>query len=83
MSRPPVRVLYAGADADGPHRLRDSGHEVVFVGADASATLVAAVAEQEDVELVAVEDADLGGEVAAEVDGDVVVFSVTSPTRPS
>ena len=44
---------------------------------------LAAVAVQEDVDLVAVTDADLGAAAAASLDDDVVVFWVTSASGPS
>ena len=45
--------------------LRDSGHEVVLLEPGVSADQLAAVAVQEDVDLVAVADADLGARAAA------------------
>jgi hypothetical protein len=78
-----ARLLYCGEVQTGPRRLRDGGHEVVVLAPGASAAQLAAVAVQEDVELVAVADIELGAEVAAALGADVVVFSITSPPGPS
>ena len=77
------RLLLSG---DAPHearRLRDAGHEVVALGAGASAEQVAAIAVQEDVDAVAVTGTEPGGEVAGLLGDAVVVFWITSDPRPS
>ncbi len=63
--------------------LRDAGHEVVLLGPGVSAEQLAAVVVQEDVDLVAVGDADLGAGAAQALGEDVVVFWVTSASGPS
>ena len=63
--------------------LRDSGHEVVLLEDGVSAAQLAAVAVQEDVDLVAVVDAELGAEAVGELGDGVVVFWVTSAPGPS
>ncbi len=83
MSVSAVRLLYCGDVQTGSRRLRDAGHEVVRLDAGVSGEQLAAVAVQEDVAVVAVEDADLGADAAGLLDADVVVFWVTSATAPS
>jgi hypothetical protein len=84
MSASPNRVLYCGdIQTGGPRELRDSGHEVVLLGPDVSAAQLAAVAVQEDVDLVAVADADLGAGAVHVLDDDVVVFWITSASGHS
>ena len=83
MSLSGVRLLYCGDVQTGPRALRDAGHEVVVLGPGATAAAVVAAAVQEDVEAVAVEDGELGAAVAAQLGREVVVFSVTSATRPT
>jgi len=79
----PVRLLYCGDVQAGSRRLRDCGHEVVVLAAGASAAQLAAIAIQEDVAIVAVDDADLGAAAVASLGADVVVFSITSASGPS
>jgi hypothetical protein len=83
MSAPSTRLLYCGDVEAGRRVLRDSGHEVVLLDPGASAAQLAAVAIQEDVDLVAVADADLGADAVAALEDDVVVFWVTSASGPS
>lgn len=83
MSASPVRLLYCGDVQTGPRRLRDAGHEVVVLARGVSAVQLAAVAAQEDVGVVAVDDPELGAEAVASLDDDVVVFWITSDTGPS
>jgi hypothetical protein len=78
-----IRLLWCGDVQTGARALRDSGHEVVVLDPGASADQLAAVAVQEDVDLVAVGDADLGGAAAGVLGDDVVVFWVTSGSGPS
>jgi len=75
------RLLFCGVGPAWPLRWRDQGLEVVWLPTSTPERLVAA-AEQEDVAALAVDDAELGARVAGAL-GDVVVFSVTSPDRPS
>lgn len=78
-----VRLLWWG-DVQTARSLRDAGHEVVLLPPGTGADAVVAVAEQEDVTVVGVLDAD--ADAAAVADGlgpEVVVFWVTSPSRPS
>jgi hypothetical protein len=82
MAGPAVRVLYCGDVQTGPRSLRDAGHEVVVLGPGVSPEQLVAVAVQEDVGLVAVDDTELGA-VAAEELADVVVFWITSASGPS
>jgi methylmalonyl-CoA mutase cobalamin-binding subunit len=63
--------------------LRDSGHEIVLLEPGVSAEQLAAIAVQEDVDLVAVADADLGAEAVDALEDDVVVFWITSASGPS
>ena len=51
--------------------------------AGVSPAQLVAVAVQEDVGLVAVTDAELGARAAGSLDEDVVVFWITSASRPS
>jgi methylmalonyl-CoA mutase cobalamin-binding subunit len=83
MPASPVRLLYCGDVQTGTRLLRDSGHEVVVLAAGVSADELAAVAVQEDVLVVVVDDTELGAEAVASLDADVVVFSITSPSAPS
>jgi hypothetical protein len=83
MSASPVRLLYCGDVQTGPRLLRDSGHEIVVLSAGVSAEELAAVAVQEDVSVIAVDDADLGADALASLDPDVVVFWITSQSGPS
>ena len=87
MSASVVRLLYCGDVQTAARALRDAGHEIVLLAAGVSPAELAAVAVQEDVAVVAVEDADLGaGAVAlleAEPGDEIVVFWITSPTGPS
>jgi hypothetical protein len=76
------RLLICGDVATEARRLRDSGHEVIVLGDGVSPDQVAAVAVQEDVDLVAVTDADVGGAMASSLEG-VVVFWITSGSGPS
>ncbi len=77
MSRSAARLLYCGEVLAWPRRLRDSGHEVVVLADGASPDQLEAVAVQEDVDLIAVTDADLGAAVVEPLDDHVVVFWVT------
>jgi methylmalonyl-CoA mutase cobalamin-binding subunit len=63
--------------------LRDAGHEIVLLEPGVSAEQLAAIAVQEDVDLVAVTDADLGAEAVDALEDDVVVFWITSAPGPS
>jgi nucleoside-diphosphate-sugar epimerase len=83
MSASPGRLLYVGEALTGPRRLRDAGHEVVVLDPGVSADALVAIAVQEDVDLVAVTDADLGAAAVGSLDDDVVVFWVTPASRPS
>lgn len=83
MSVSAVRLLYCGDVQTAARRLRDAGHEVVVLQAGASAEQLAAVAVQEDVAVVAVDDPDLGAAAVPSLEQDVVVFWITSPTGPS
>jgi hypothetical protein len=83
MSSPSIRLLYCGDVHTGRRLLRDSGHEVVLLDPGVSADQLTAVAVQEDVELVAVADVDVGAEAVDALGEDVVVFWVTSGSGPS
>jgi methylmalonyl-CoA mutase cobalamin-binding subunit len=76
------RLLICGDMTAEARRLRDSGHEVIVLGDGVSPDQVAAVAVQEDVDLVAVTDADLGADVASSLE-EAVVFWITSGSGPS
>ena len=82
MSASPIRLLYCGDIGTGPLPWRDSGLEVVVLDAGVSAEQLVAIAVQEDVGLVAVSDPELGAGAAGSLDEDVVVFWVTSASRP-
>ena len=84
MSASASRLVFCG-DVEGgvPRVLRDSGLEVVLLEPGVSADQLAAVAVQEDVDLVAVVDSNLGATAARALGNDVVVFWVTSATGPS
>lgn len=78
-----VRLLWWG-DVQTARVLRDAGHEVVLLPPGASAEAVVAVAEQEDVTVVAVAGSGEDAAAVAEALGaEVVVFWVTSESRPS
>jgi methylmalonyl-CoA mutase cobalamin-binding subunit len=83
MSAPSIRLLWCGDVQTGARELRDAGLEVVVLDRGVSADQLAAVAVQEDVDLVAVDDADLGAGAAEALGEDVVVFWVTSGSGPS
>jgi nucleoside-diphosphate-sugar epimerase len=83
MSGASVRLLYAGDVLTGLGPLRQRGHEVVVVDAGVSAAQLASIAAQEDVDLVAVADADLGAAAVGLLDDHVVVFWLTPASRPS
>jgi len=83
MSAGPARLLYWGDLEAVPRLLRDAGHEIVVLEAGVSVDQLAAVAVQEDVDLVAVADADLGANAAVALGDSVVVFWVTSAPGPS
>ena len=84
MSASAIRLLYCGDIQTGdPRVLRDSGHEVVLLEPGVSADQLAAVAVQEDVDLVAVTDADLGAGAVPALEDHVVVFWVTSASGHS
>jgi methylmalonyl-CoA mutase cobalamin-binding subunit len=83
MSASAIRLLYCGDVQTAPRMLRDSGHEIVLLEPGVSAEQLAAVAVQEDVDLVAVADADLGAEAVDALEDDVVVFWITSASGPS
>jgi methylmalonyl-CoA mutase cobalamin-binding domain/chain len=83
MSASPVRLLYVGAARTGPRALRDTGHEVVVLGEGVTPAEVAAVAVQEDVDVVAVSDADLGATVVGSLGDALLVFCITSEPGPS
>jgi hypothetical protein len=77
------RLLFCG-DVDGwPRELRDQGLEVVVLGRDVTPEQLAAVAVQEDVDVVAVADPELGVRAVPALDDGVIVFWVTSETGPS
>jgi hypothetical protein len=78
-----VRLLWCGDVQTGPRRLRDAGHEVVVLPEGTTAAALVATAVQEDVDLVAVDDPELGAEAAAALGAEVVVFCITSTARPS
>ena len=79
-----VRLLYCGdIQTSGARVLRDSGHEVVLLEPGVSADQLAAVAVQEDVDVVAVADADLGAGAVHALGDDVVVFWITSASGHS
>jgi hypothetical protein len=82
MSAPAVRLLYCGDVRTGPRLLRDAGHEVVALGSGVAPEQLAAIAVQEDVRLIAVDDAELGAAAAEELP-DAVVFWITSGSGPS
>ena len=71
------RLLYWGDVLAGPRLLRDAGHEVVVLEPDISGPQLAAIAVQEDVDVVAVADVELGAAAVDALDDDVVVFWVT------
>jgi hypothetical protein len=77
------RVLFCGDLDSWPLRLRDQGHEVVVLDRDVSPEQLAAVAVQEDVDVVAVADPDVGAGAVTALDDAVIVFWVTSETGPS
>jgi hypothetical protein len=83
MVRPAARLLYCGDVQAGGRRLRDAGHEVIVLADGVSPEQVAAVALQEDVDVVAVDDADLGAATAERLGEAVVVFWVTSESGDS
>jgi nucleoside-diphosphate-sugar epimerase len=83
MSPSPGRLLYVGDALAGPRRLRDTGHEVVVLDPGVSADALVAIVVQEDVDLVAVTDADLGAAAVGSLDDHVVVFWVTPASGPS
>ncbi|WP_028651261.1 hypothetical protein [Nocardioides halotolerans] len=83
MSASAIRLLYCGDVQTGHRALRDAGHEVIVIEPGVSPAELAAVAVQEDVDLVAVADADLGADALAGLDDDVVVFWITSGTGAS
>jgi hypothetical protein len=78
-----VRLLFWGDVLTGPRLLRDAGHEVVVLEPGVSGPQLAAIAVQEDVDLVAVADAELGAAAVDSLDDDVVVFWITSASEPS
>jgi hypothetical protein len=78
MSSPRSRLLFCGDVGRWPRRLRDQGHEVVLLEPGVAPEQLAAVAVQEDIDVVAVTDPDLGAAVVGSVGGDVVVFCITS-----
>ncbi len=79
----PGRLLYCGNVETGARRLRDEGHEVIVLGDGVSPEQVAAVAVQEDVDVVAVADSDVGAAAVDRLDESVVVFWVTSDSARS
>jgi hypothetical protein len=83
MATPPARLLYCGDVQTGARRLRDEGHEVIVLADGVSAEQVAAVAVQEDVDVVAVDDAEVGAAAVHGLDDSVVVFWVTSDSARS
>jgi len=83
MSASPVRLVCCGDVQTAPRRFRDAGLEVVVLQAGVSPEQLAAIAVQEDAELVAVTDAELGAGVVESLDDHVVVFWITSDSRPS
>jgi len=78
MSASTVRLLFVGDVRTGPRLLRDAGHEIVVLDSGVSAAELAAIAVQEDIDVVAVADADLGAAAMGALDDDVVVFWITS-----
>jgi hypothetical protein len=83
MSASATRLLYCGDIGTAARTLRDAGLEVVLLEPGVSADQLAAIAVQEDVDLVAVADADLGAGTVQALGDDVVVFWITSATGPS
>ena len=83
MSTSPARLLYVGAVLAGARGLRDAGHEVVVLDPGVSASELVAIAVQEDVDVVVVTDAELGADAVSSLGDDIVVFWVTSDSRPS
>ena len=83
MSASPARLLFCGDVGAGPQRWRDAGLEVVVLDAGVSPDQLVAIAVQEDVALVAVTDTELGAAVVGSLEEDVVVFWITSASRPS
>lgn len=87
MSVSGVRLLYCGDVQTAARALRDAGHEIVLLPAGVSPAELAAVAVQEDVAVVAVDDPELGAATVPllgdEPDDAIVVFWITSPTGPS
>ena len=83
VSASPLRLVHCGEVQTGPRLLRDSGHEVVALAPGTTASELAAIAVQEDVDVIAVEDPELGAAVVDRLGADVVVFSITSESGPS
>ena len=83
MSRSPVRLLHCAELRTDARRFRDAGLEVVLLEGGVRADVLVAVAVQEDVDLVAVEDPELGAAAVGALGEDVVVFSITSDSGPS
>jgi hypothetical protein len=77
------RLLLCGDVDRWARRLRDRGHEVVVLEPDVAPEQLAAVAVQEDIDVVAVSDSDLGARAVPALDDAVIVFWVTSETGPS
>lgn len=83
MSPSPFRLLYCGDVQTDARLLRDAGHEVVLLAPGVTGPELAAVAVQEDVDVVAVADPELGAAAAAYLDAGTVVFWITSTPGPS
>jgi hypothetical protein len=78
-----VRLLYVEETLAVPRRLRDAGHEVEVLDPGVSPAELAAVAIQEDVDVVAVSEPELGAAAVGSLDDEVVVFCITSQPGPS
>jgi hypothetical protein len=79
----PARLLYCGDAETGARRLRDEGHEVIVLADGVSPEQLAAAAVQEDVDVVAVADSEVGAAAVDGLDRAVVVFWVTSDSARS
>jgi hypothetical protein len=77
------RLLFCGAVDGWPLGLRDQGLEVVVLGSDVAPEELAAVAVQEDVDVVAVADPELGARAVPALGDGMIVFWVTSESGPS
>jgi hypothetical protein len=83
MSSSRSRLLFCGEVGGWPLGLRDQRLEVVVLGPDVAPEQISAVAVQEDVDVVAVADPELGARTVPALDDAVIVFWVTSDSGPS